>query len=270
MFAAVALSAASCSSHKQAAAPVVHPGKAPSMRVDRVQRIADTYSDWTSFYAPFSMRLEKPSRFSISGRATMEYGRNILLSMRVLGMEVGVVYIDSDSVLVADKFHHYLVALPFSSISSRTTLTLSDLQCLMLGRMFYPGQGCISGTDNPELLFSPAVEGDNLLLTPRRTPYGATWYFTADSSDVLSKLSVDVDGYGDIQVSFADVVRTVAGNAAGYVRATGTFASKNLAASIEWNLGRAEWNGKRRASKPDFSSYTRISPDALIKALKNL
>lgn len=270
IFVAVAMAVAACSSHKQATEGNVAPGKVGAMRVDRVQQIADTYKPWTSFYAPFSMKLDKPARLSVSGRATMEYGKNIHLSMRVFGIEVGVVYIDNDSAFVVDKFHHYVVAMPFSSLSSRTTLTLADIQSLMLGRMFYPGDGCIGSVNSPQLLFSPANEGENLLLTPRRTPQGATWYFTVDAANVLSKLSVEVPGYGDVQVSFGDVVRTVAGNAAATMTATGSFASKNLAASIDWNLGKAEWNGKRSASKPDLGSYKRVSAEALIKELKSL
>ncbi len=265
------ITAASCSSNRQqASVPDAHPGKAPAMRVDRVQQIADTYTAWTSFYAPFSMKLEKPAKFSISGRATMEYGKNIHMSLRILGMEVGVVYIDSDSAYVADKFHRYLVAVPFSAISGRTGLTVADLQSLMLGRIFYPGKGCIGNVYNASDLFSPANEGSNLLLTPRRTPQGATWYYTVNDIDALTGLSVEAPDYGDINVTFSDVIQTVAGNAAARMDANGTVASKNISASSDWNLGRAQWNSSRTASRPDFSSYKRISTAALLKALKNL
>lgn len=271
MAAVMILAVASCSTNRNTAAPAAGaPGKAPAMRVDRLTQIAGMYSPWTSFYASFSMKLERPARFSISGRATMEYGKYIHMSLRILGMEVGVVYIDSDSAFVADKFHRYVVAVPFSDISRRTSLTIADLQSLMLGRMFYPGKGGIDAAGDATNLFSPAADGDNLLLTPRRTPHGATWYFTVDKLDALSKLSVEAEGYGDLAVTFGDVMRTVAGNAAAHIDASGTIASKNLAASIEWNLGRAEWDGSRTASKPDFSSYKRISTATLFKALKSL
>lgn len=271
MTAVLIMAAVSCSSNRNTSAPTAAvSGKAPAMRVDRLTQIAGMYSPWTSFYAPFSMKLDRPTRFSISGRATMEYGRSIHMSLRILGMEVGVVYIDSDSAFVADKFHRYVVAVPFSEISRHTSLTIADLQSLMLGRMFYPGKGAIDAAGDPTVLFSPAAEGDNLLLTPRRTPHGATWYFTVDKLDALSKLSVEADGYGDATVTFGDVMQTVAGNAAARIDANGTLASKNFAASIDWNLGRAEWNGSRTVSKPDFSSYKHISTAALFKALKNL
>lgn len=268
--AVMAAAIASCSSGRKTAPTAAGTHKAPAMRVDRMQQIASVYKPWTSFYAPFSMKLDKPARFSVSGRATMEYGKNIHMSLRILGMEVGLVYIDSDSAYVADKFHRYVVAMPFSAISRRTGLTVADLQSLMLGRMFYPGKGSVDSVINITDLFSPAASGDDLLLTPRRTPHGATWYFTVDNLDALTALSVEAENYGDITVAFGDVVQTIAGNAAAHIDTSGNIASKDIAASIEWNLGRAQWNGSRTAARPDFSSYQHISATALIKALKNL
>lgn len=268
--AVMAVAIASCSSGRKVATAPGNAHKAPAMRVDRMQQIASAYQPWTSFYAPFSMKLDKPARFSVSGRATMEYGHSIHMSLRILGMEVGIVYIDSDSAFVADKFHRYVVAVPFSAISGRTGLTVADMQSLMLGRMFYPGKGSIDSIDNIVDLFSPATAGENILLTPRRTPHGATWYFTVNNLDALSALSVEADSYGDITVAFGDIIQTVAGNVAAHIDASGSIASKEFAASIEWNLGRAQWNGSRSAARPDFSSYQHISVAALLKALKNL
>ena len=262
-------STAACSSHRNAGdAQSSRPGKVAAMPVSEVAALADTYKPWTSLYAPFSMRLSKPVSFSFSGRATMERDKAILLSLRLLGMEVGSVYIDNDSAFVADKFRRYLVAVPFSAVSARTQLTLPDLQSLLLGRAFFPGSGTIDSGKGAAQQFSPARNGELTILTPRRMPEGATWYFTIDASPALTKLTVEPDGMDEFTVTFSDIVESIAGSVASDIRAQGTFKGKQLDASIEWNMGKAQWNGNRSCDKPDYSGYRRLTIAELLGALK--
>lgn len=263
---------AACSSHRNGgeAAQQSRPGKVAAMPVGEVAALANTYKPWTSLYAPFSMRLSKPMNFSFSGRATMERDKAILLSLRILGMEVGSVYIDNDSAFVADKFHRYLVAVPFSAVSARTQLTLPDLQSLLLGQAFFPGKGTIDTSKGAAQQFSPAHNGELTILTPRRMPEGATWYFTVDASPALTKLTVEPDGLDEFTVTFSDIAESLAGSVASDVRVQGAFKGKQLDATVEWNMGKAQWNGNRTCTKPDYSGYRRLSIAELLAALKKI
>ena len=266
----IALGSASCSSKKNAAAPAATSSKRPkvaALRNPEVSELAATYSPWTTFYAPFSMRLSKPVSFNISGRATMVRDQAIQLSMRMLGMEVAVAYINADSATIVDKFHKYIVSVPFPSIAGRTNLTVADLQNLLLGQAFYPGSGTITAGE-ADAQFSMEKSGDTLILTPRRTPAGATWYFTVGPGPELKSMSVKPDGLETFMMTFSDIVAGAAGSVASSVEASGSFRDKELKAAVYWNMDKAKWNEPRTIGIPDYSGYKQLSVTDLIQALK--
>ncbi|MDE6395941.1 MAG: DUF4292 domain-containing protein, partial [Muribaculaceae bacterium] len=82
-----------------------------------------------------SLDLEKPLSMSASGRATMIRDSLVHISIRFIGMEVGVVRATPDSVFLVDKYHKIYFAEPLSTLlgSRGKDLTLGDLQDMMLG-----------------------------------------------------------------------------------------------------------------------------------------
>lgn len=264
---AMMLCCGSCSSKKNVASGRPERTVA-AKRTKQAADLAATYSPWTTFYAPMSLNLSKPVSFSCSGRATMEYGKYIHLSLRFLGIEAGVVYVDSDSAFVVDKYHRVAVAAPIAALTSRTSLTLEDLQGILLGQAVYPGEGIIYDSKRVEQLFSASTTDDGSILTPRRTPAGSTWYFTLDPSPALRSLNVEIDGSGTINAIFSSLAETPAGIVASEVDVTGTFGKYTAEMGITWNLGRAEWNGQRSASRPNINGYKLLTPADLLKGLK--
>lgn len=114
--------AAGCASRRHSAAPAVAETTLPAMQ------------EWNDIYMPFTMRLSRPVSLSFSGRATMVRDRSILLSMRMLGIEVAQVYLDADSTWVVDKFHKVVCVEPTSRITGSRGLTVANLQDMMIGR----------------------------------------------------------------------------------------------------------------------------------------
>jgi len=251
---------------ESAAAPARRPGVAALLNPE-ANTLADTYLPWTTLYVPFNLRLSKPVGFNISGRATMVRDKAVQLSMRMLGMEVAVAYITPDSAKIVDKFHKYIVSVPFSAIASKTKLSVGDLQDILLGRAFYPGSGTIKRGE-ADSQFSINRDGDNLILTPRRVPAGASWYFTVAPGPELRRISVKPEGLDAFIVSFGDIVSTVAGSVASTVEADGKFRSKELEASVSWNMDKAKWNEERTVEVPDYSNYKHLSISDLINVLK--
>jgi len=266
----VCISLAACSTQRKAI-PGTEAGTPgyPTAKVEapKISELSNTYKDWTTFYAPFSIRISHPVSFSFSGRATMVKDKTVNMSLRVLGMEVGVIYIDADSAIVVDKFHKYYVSLPISSVTARTSITLSDIQSIMLGQAIYPGKGSLSKINDVESLFSSAEQGDNLILTPRRSPKGVTWYLTLDPGPVLRQIAVEPDGLKPFNATFRDIVSSMAGPVASEISITGTLGKKELNAEMEWTMNRAEWNTGREASKPSTKGYKRLEAADFIKAM---
>lgn len=269
LFAAiVCIAVASCSSQRGHTGADAATGATPPawQEAPQVSQLADAYNEWSTFYAPFSVRLSRPVSFNFSGRATMVYDKAVNLSLRMLGMEVGVVYLDKDSAIVVDKFHKYYVSAPISSVTARTAITLSDIQSILLGQAIYPGKGSLSRIKNVDELFSSAKEGDNLILTPRRSPKGATWYLTLAPGPVLHRLTVEPDGMQPFNAVFSGIVNSVAGSVASEIGITGMIGKKEINADIEWKMNSAEWNSARTVSKPNLRGYKRLTLSDLIKA----
>lgn len=92
--------------------------------------------EWTTLYAPMTIEIEKPMPMSVSGRVTMARNEYIHVSVRMIGMEMAAIYIDSDSVYFVDKYHKYLFAEPLKDVlgSRYGDLSVGDLQEIVLGK----------------------------------------------------------------------------------------------------------------------------------------
>lgn len=96
-----------------------------------VATLAD--GSWHDVYMPVKVKLNSPMSMSLSGRATIVRDSLVNISMRVLGMEVAVVNMTSDSLIMVDKYHKYLFAESLGKIMGSHKLSLGDIQDIMLG-----------------------------------------------------------------------------------------------------------------------------------------
>lgn len=262
------VSIAACSSHRSATSDAT--GRVPARRISEVADLASTYTQWQTLYAPVSVRCSRPFSISLSGRATMQRDSFIYLSMRMIGFEVAVLYVDTDSAVAIDKYHKIVASVPLSDITARTGLTLGDIQDVLLGRAFYPGRGTLCSIGGVESLFSADnSDPDMMVLMPRRLPEGAQWWFTVDHSPALRRLTVEPDGHSPFVIEYADAVaETPGGTVASFVNLTGAVGNRAIEASIQWNLGKAKWNEPVERPSLSYKGYRRLSADELISSLR--
>lgn len=69
---------------------------------------------------------------SISGRVTMIRDRSIYMSLRMIGMEVATVYVNTDSIFATEKLHKQMLASDFDKTLGGK-LSVGELQGLLLG-----------------------------------------------------------------------------------------------------------------------------------------
>lgn len=267
MVAVLALSA--CSAHRNSTTQGSSTRRVKAKNIAEVAALAETYNNWSTFYAPFSMQCVQPMSMSVSGRATMVRNEYVYLSLRMIGFEVASVYVDKDSAIVADKYHKVVVAEPLTSLTARTSLTIGDIQDILLGRAFYPGKGNLSEVDMPESLFSPMGEGDTIVLMPRRIPEGASWFFTIDSTPALRGITIEPAGYSPFLVDFSEIFEGAAGSVAQNVVITGEINTRPIEAMFQWNLGKAKWNEPVNEPSLTFKGYQRLSAPELMESLKH-
>lgn len=272
LFTGLLAGTSACSSHRKAQS--VPDSTANSRRVKvksatEAEALAHTYENWETFYAPFTLRVTRPAAMSVSGRASMVRDSYIHLSMRMLGFEVAVAYIDRDSVYLADKYHKILVTEPVEALTDRTGLTIGDIQDVLMGRAFYPGEGTLCLLELPQIKFAANHEEELTRLTPRGLPdFFVPWYFSLDDTPVVRRLTVTPPEREPFIVMFDDVKETPAGNVASEVMLVGEAAGKQLEAAYQWNLSKAKWNEKLNEPSKEFKGYRRISLSELFEALK--
>lgn len=260
-----ALAFSSCGSKKGAAASQGGSAAATEMSAEA---LAATYKSWDTFYAPMSMSIAKPMSLRVSGRTTMVKDQCINMSLRMLGIEVAVVYVDTDSAFLVDKYHKAFVATSVKNLTAKTGITLGDLQGILLGQAVYPGKGVLSG--KVKNLFSASHSGDFTTLTPRNALGDVVWYLTLAQGPVMTRLTVEPDDFGPFTADFSEVTDTEAGNVASDIVLAAKVGTREAEASIEWNLRRAEWNKPRTVGAPSLKGYRRMSVSDLIKTVKSL
>lgn len=111
-----------------------------SMSVEkRFDAMVDAYRDWNTVEIPVKVDIKSPAKFSLSGRMYMKNRCFIQLSMRMLGFEVASMYMDNDSIYCVDKVHKIAVVEGMDKVKVQTGLDIAQLQSLLLGRVFVPG-----------------------------------------------------------------------------------------------------------------------------------
>ena len=238
------------------------------MNVPEVSTLAQTSSQWETFYAPFSFRCVQPTSLSVSGRATMVRDQYIYLSMRMMGFEVATVYVDRDSAFVADKYHKVYMAEPISSLTARTGITIGDIQDILMGRAFYPGKGTLCLVEEVQAYFSPMEQEDGIVLMPRRIPAGTSWFFTIDDSPELRRLTVEPDGLSPFMAEYGVAIIGDAGSVASSITIAGEVGDRPIEAMCQWNLEKAKWNEPVNEPSLSFRGYRRLSAAELMGALK--
>lgn len=90
-------------------------------------------AEWQDLRMPVRVALSEPMSFSMSGNATMLRDSIINISMRVIGMEVAVIQLNTDSMYIVDKFHKYYFAEPLSAVLGSHIMPVADIQDIILG-----------------------------------------------------------------------------------------------------------------------------------------
>ncbi len=260
---------ASCSSSRKASSVSTASGQTAVRTIDTrniLSVMAADYQPWQSVYSSFKLRLSSPLSFSFSGRATMVRDRSLHLSLRVLGMEMAVLHADTDSLWLVDKLHKVMCAMPLASLTDRTGITLGNVQDILLGQAFYPGEAQLAKAP-----FKVEVAPLGYTLSPAKKMGSIDWAYTVTPTPELAALDITTSANAQFRASFSDFLSTVAGRAASDIAIDATVKNKKVNAEIIWDLAKAEWNGSRSDSwTVPASGYKRLTLTQLLTAVKQL
>ncbi len=229
------------------------------------ETLVAAYRPWTDVSMSVKCVLRAPKSMTISGKATMIRGRELRISLRMLGFEVGGLYADSDSIYFYEKLNHTMVAESMAKLTTATGLTLSDIQDVLLGQLAYPG---VDRSD-PSFIkkFAVSADGDYVVAHPRSS--AMPWFYTlaAAPSPELISLTIEAPGQGEAVCYYRTPFLTDAGPVSPAADISATFGKQSLDASVIWSLETAAWDKGLTPQRSLPKGYRQIPLQKLINSL---
>ena len=212
--------------------------------VQRGDNPADTVTmlgrgvEWGDISVPVSVNISRPSSMRIGGIMTMVNGRDINISLRMLGFEVGAIYVTTDSVYAYAKMQRVYVAESVTALFGGMNLSLSDLQALLIGSpVTIPA--IISDTDID--MSVSQTTGQPLTISMSNPSSGRTAsiaYTPLDGAPLAEEVAMSVvSGRSELAVSL----------------------------SYDWSRAQVDKGSSKSFSIP--KGYKRLSGEALLKSL---
>ena len=151
---------------------------------------------------------------SVNGKLQMKRDNVIRISLRFLGMEVGMLEFTPQDVLVIDRINKQYVRAAYSEVSflKQANLDFYALQSLFWNELFLPGQRSVSTSDLNR--FTLSTVNDEFILTPNNTPKLTYNFITDQASSLIQRIQVhgsSASDKGDFTFEYANF-RTLSGH----------------------------------------------------------
>lgn len=261
----LAVMSQSCKSSKQAEQTPVAIGELRNATDAKVElrTILSTYGDWERLRMPVNIRMKSPQNVSISGTAILDRDKSVFISLRFLGFEVANIYATNDSVFVVDKYNKQYAAENISQFLGNTPINISNIQNLLIGRVFMLGERATDADKFGKSEFE-ITSSNSWMLIPDKQPSGTEYGFAFSPSEVLSATIIKSVNHKPVTITFAAPVKTTNGPVSPSVSVNYNTGKKNLNAELVWSPEKASWNSDVELRQPSITSkYRRITTDQI-------
>lgn len=230
-----------------------------------VENLIDSYKPWQDVSMSVKCKIRSPKNITVSGKATMIRGKEIQISLRMLGFEVAGIYINCDSIYVYEKLNKTMIVEPMSRLKALSGITISDIQDLLLGRICYPGVDA----DSKHLLkkFEIDERDNNIILTPRSSAIEWSYALMPGNPAKLLNANVSLGTHGNAECRYAPALMSDIGPVSPYANLVATAGKHKLDATFNWSLETASWNSGATIRSRIPKGYRRIPVKQLVKLL---
>ncbi len=241
------------------------------------QRLSESYAaltgpyrDWQSLEVPVKVNIASPMSFSCSARMQMIRGKWLGISVRMLGFEVAYLTADNDSVHAYVKVQKRYVSESIAGLFASSGYNLSNVQDMLLGRLFVPGGSTATASDAARFTIEKA--DDLMLLFPADTTAAGEIGFAASlASNRLITTTCQAGAHQGALIYTPATADTPAGPVARQTQLNATLGG-SLDATLEYDLTGARWNHTvtpRVWKVPSGARRIKVSSD-LLKSLVGL
>lgn len=242
----IALLATACGTSRPSAKS--REAQATRTQAAATQRISESYAaltgpykDWKTLEVPVKINIASPMKFSCSARMQMIRGRWLGISVRMFGFEVAYLTADTDSLHAYVKVQKRYVSESISRLFASSGYNLTNVQDLLLGRLFIPGGSTATPAD--ARAFTMEQSADLLLLFPADTvAAGEIGFASSLASNRLITTTCKAGTHQGSLIYTPAAKATPAGPVAGQTQLNADLGG-GLDATLEYDLSGARWNG---------------------------
>lgn len=229
---------------------------------------APAATPWQSVSLPVSLKVRDAGMPKVSGTLTMVRDREIRLSFRFLGMEMGALSVTSDSVKGYVKLRKVYLSETIAELMGGYPATTGNLQSLLLGQLFTIGAPAFE-REKAEITASGA---NGYTITPAQAPGDLGYSFEATlpanrlTGVIFNRSTTRATVlYTDFSTAWGSVARP------GEIDITVAAAERVFGAELTLNYGRASVDRDLTLRPLEIPrGYTRISSSALLKAISEI
>lgn len=178
---------------------ITSPGLNKQQALEATKRAANLKVNATGITASTKVRLSGigGKDLSVSGKLQMLRNKVVRISLRFLGMEVGVMEFTPSGVLVVDRMNKQYVRAAYTDISflRQASLDFYSLQSLFWNELFLPGEQALQAADLAR--FSLSTQGNQNVLQPQGTPRLTYKFFTDPTNEAIHRLQVTSSNQSD-------------------------------------------------------------------------
>lgn len=236
---------------------------------ERLQEVAAANCPWTQLNLPLKVSLKSPEKMSLSGRIYMRHNHDIYISLRVLGIEVANMYVNTDSIYVADKAHKYYLAEPIDKIFAGASLSIGDIQDALLGRAFINNRGTLTADMLNQVTVADG-ENNSWDISPQSKINGSISYSfrLSDNDNSMQSFTVDT-GSKQYSCSYSDPTAIDGSRFMQRMSISTKVGKTEIDATLALDFDNVKWEVPESARWRTPKNYRRINPRALSQAFKN-
>lgn len=177
---------------KSEVSTITIPGPNKQQALETTKRVANLKLTTSGLTATTKVRLTGigGKELSVNGKLQMLRNKVVRISLRFLGMEVGLMEFTPSNVLVIDRMNKQYVRAAYTDVSflRQASLDFYSLQALFWNELFLPGEHQLQAADLHR--FSVSSETNQTVLQPTNTPRLTYRFFTDPSNETIHRLQV--------------------------------------------------------------------------------
>lgn len=257
-----------CKSSKQ---EVVSAEKSYVKGSTRYDAVVSGYADWSTFSSRGKIGIGSGKITTTSMEMRMVRGKYIQISIRpVLGIEMGKLYINNDSIFIQDKFNKIFVADNLSNFTMGFPFDITTMQDLFLGRAFDIKEGTLTKKDVKKVDITEDVNGD-WKITPKETIYGYVYSFLFNSSNNMKALEVKEEKQAlPYKVTYGDYVISGIYKCPMNVAISANIDNRPFSLNVNFDETRIKWDQSFNDKLEMGGGYRKATLNEYISIIKNM